>query len=397
METETKMSGSVHCFVHRFPPEVTGAGQQLKRVAEGLARRGMKMKFLTLGKKDAEERTESGLEVRRFRAERNAGTWSEVRTALRILRWISRERGKMRALQICGLSRVSYALLVWARAAGVPVVYRAAMFGGDEPEALRRERFGAWKVWQLGKADAVVVTTPRLEASFQAAFPGKEVWRIPNGVDCEEFRPAANERERAELREELGLRAEAKVIVTSGVACARKRTDFLLQAVAGVNGEAGDVQFVHLGAWGEEFAEEDARYRRVLEGIVARMAPGRMRVVGHTGQVAEYLRAADVFLFASAKEGCPNAVLEAMASGLPVVMTRLESVGEFLVRDGSEGVIVRDANDEEGFGRVVTELLAASEARRRMGESARKRAGEEFSMEKAVGKYEAMYRVLGVE
>jgi glycosyltransferase involved in cell wall biosynthesis len=125
---------------------------------------------------------------------------------------------------------------------------------------------------------------------------------------------------------------------------------------------------------------------RVVGPVVkqSRILERRLQGVDYIGKVqydqltAQY-RAADVFVLPSLSEGMGLVVLEAMATGLPVVVTR-ESGYEGVVRDGVEGFIV-PARDSEAIARKVEILANDGDLRARMGRAARRRA-EEFSWQR---------------
>lgn len=107
--------------------------------------------------------------------------------------------------------------------------------------------------------------------------------------------------------------------------------------------------------------------------LLGRLPPGR---------VAEVLRRADVFLHTSSAEGISNAVLEAMASGLPVITTDAGGMRE-AVRDGIDGFVVPVRGTDE-VARSLVALTADGELRRRMGASARARIVDEFRLDQQI-------------
>jgi glycosyltransferase involved in cell wall biosynthesis len=102
---------------------------------------------------------------------------------------------------------------------------------------------------------------------------------------------------------------------------------------------------------------------------------------------AEYAKS-NLFLFPSRHEGMPNAVLEAMASGLPVLATRI-SGNEELVLSGETGLLV-PAENPEALEQALRELLPDSEKRERMGNAARMRVEQAFGWQPASDRYHAI-------
>ena len=99
------------------------------------------------------------------------------------------------------------------------------------------------------------------------------------------------------------------------------------------------------------------------------------------------LAACDVFVLPSRREGFPGAVLEAMATERPVIVTPPASAG---VEDGHCGRIV-PTDDPEALAAAVMELLGDPESARRMGEAGRRHVVEHFSLEPMVRRYEEVY------
>lgn len=115
-----------------------------------------------------------------------------------------------------------------------------------------------------------------------------------------------------------------------------------------------------------------------------------VRFVGERVDVKDLLSAADIYVSASHEEGFSNAVLEAMAAGLPVVATRVGGTPD-AVQDGETGVLV-PARDPIAMGDAILRLCADSGQRVRMGAAGRRRVDAEFNIERCVAEYDAVYR-----
>lgn len=177
---------------------------------------------------------------------------------------------------------------------------------------------------------------------------------VHNGVDLARFRPPADGAERERLRAGLGLEGSVAVLAVGGVE-PRKNTLALLRAfvraaprLAAATGRrpllviAGGETLFDYRAYRDDFDRE-------LAGLLAsgRLAPGAVRLLGPVEQerLTALLRATDVFAFPSLKEGWGLVVLEAQASGLPVVASGISVLREYLV-DGENALLVPP--DDEG-------------------------------------------------
>jgi glycosyltransferase involved in cell wall biosynthesis len=116
---------------------------------------------------------------------------------------------------------------------------------------------------------------------------------------------------------------------------------------------------------------------------------GSVRFVGSRTDVPDLLRASDFFVHPSRTEGFSNAILEAMAAGLPVVACDVGGNPEAVV-DGETGRMV-PSRDAAAFASAIAELLADPEKRKAMGEAGRHRAAERFSLDRMVGEMESLY------
>lgn len=164
----------------------------------------------------------------------------------------------------------------------------------------------------------------------------------------------------------------AKVVATLGNIRRVKGHDVLIRAAARVVERFPAAQFV----FGGEVLERE--YFAELEGLVREL--GLERSVSFVGEVRElqpFLSSASVFVLPSRSEGFSNAIVEAMAAGLPVVATRVGGNAE-AVENGVNGFIV-DSEDVEAMAVAVTRLLEDEAMAQAMGEAGRKIAGERFT------------------
>jgi glycosyltransferase involved in cell wall biosynthesis len=172
------------------------------------------------------------------------------------------------------------------------------------------------------------------------------------------------------VRQEFGIRDHEVLTTVVARLVARKGHEDLLRAAAGF-------KLLFVG---------DGPHRRHLEDRGAILA-------GPRRDIPEILAASDIVALPSRfGEGCPNALLEAMAAGKPVIATRSGGTPE-LVLDGRSGLLVPP--EDVGALQAALERLAADPALRRMlGEGGRARAAAEFGVGRLVAAYEALYSEL---
>src|SRR5262249_3307336 len=112
----------------------------------------------------------------------------------------------------------------------------------------------------------------------------------------------------------------------------------------------------------------------------------RVRFLGRQDDLAPWYSAMDVFVLPSLWEGLPNAVLEAMSAGLPVVATRVDGVPE-AVDAAVTGLLCEPGDPQSLFG-AIQEMIVDPEERHAMGAAGRKRAAENFRVSDMIAAYE---------
>jgi glycosyltransferase involved in cell wall biosynthesis len=266
------------------------------------------------------------------------------------------------------------------RVLGIPAlvkVLRGGMLG--DAERLRRKRFGRWRAAALARGiDRFAVISSEIDAELAAlGVPPERRCFVPNGVDAERFQPLP-ELARAELRARLGV-GDAPLVVYAGRLVPEKRVGDLLVAWVRVREAHPAAQLLVLG--GGECAAE----------LHLRTPPG-VRFLGDVGDIAPYLRVADAFALPSGTEGLSNALLEAMAAGLPVVATAVGGAVD-LVESGENGQLVAPG-DTAALARALISLLAGRSRARRIGANARQRVTSGYSLNTVAERLLHLYRDL---
>lgn len=214
--------------------------------------------------------------------------------------------------------------------------------------------------------------------------PPERVEVLHNGVDTAALDPARCARRR-EVRRELGV-SEAGLLVTAvGRLAAVKNYPLLLRAFAQALRVLPEATLAVVGEGGEL-----GSLKALSEGL---NIGDRVRFTGFRKDIPEVLHASDLFVHTSLMEGLPNAVLEAMAMGRPVVATDVGGVPE-LVAHGETGLLT-PSGDEAALTKALLYLLNAPDARRRMGDAGRHRAQQCFDQDTQVLKLETYLERMG--
>jgi len=211
------------------------------------------------------------------------------------------------------------------------------------------------------------------EAIRYGLDPAK-AWVIRPAVDPNFFFPAQNQQSRKGVFR----------IVTIGSLIWRKGYEYALLAVRQLVDVGVPVQFDIIGDGPER--------QRVLYTVYDLGLQDHVRLLGRLPpeQVRDRLQQADVFLLSSLSEGISNAVLEAMACGLPVVTTDCGGMTE-AVTDGVEGFVV-PVRDPEAMAEALLKLWKDPELRKRMGKAARERVLREFSLDQQISAFLSLFK-----
>ncbi len=249
-----------------------------------------------------------------------------------------------------------------------------ACFQGGDYQRSRLERL--LRPFAL-RACAGLIIAPRTEirrVQARYALPSSKVARVFNPVDTYTWRP----KDRTEARRSLGIPLDARVAVWHGrVSLWKKGLDLLLDAWHRVCDERPGVELRLLLLGSGQDVEE---VRRHIAAMPLRGVMLRDEFVADREVVRRYLSAADVYTFPSRHEGLAVAPLEAMACGLPVVAADASGVPDMLEGGESSGGVVVPRNDSVAFAAALGRLLDDPVLSREMGERARSRVEDCFSL-----------------
>lgn len=265
---------------------------------------------------------------------------------------------------------------VAARRAGLPAVHTVHGWPFHE-----HQRAPVRRVWQgVERACAplarrlVVVADADREKGLAAGIGRPEQYAtIRSGLELDLYGPSA--RERAAVRQELGLPQDGVVVGAVNRLSPQKDPLTLLRALGPLLAARPDVRLLVVGDG-------------PLRGEVERLAGPQVVLTGLRTDVPRLLRAMDVFVTASLWEGLPRTVLQAMATGLPVVATAADGVVDVVV-EGRTGLLARPG-DGDGLGAQLARLLDEPDLGARLVTAAAARLPE-FDAHRMVAQLEDLY------
>jgi len=236
--------------------------------------------------------------------------------------------------------------------------------------------------WLYNRATHSIVTTgERLRETLvrENRFRAEHITSVPTGVDAARFRPAARNEARAALGLDPGLRYVGIVATLRSW----KGHLYLVEAFARLAAADAALRLLVVG---------DGPMRPVIEERISRLGiAAKVRLTGRQDAVERWFQAMDVFCLPSyANEGVPQAIVQAMLCGLPVVTTPVGSIVE-AVTDGATAIVVAP-KDPGALAAAIRRVLDDGALAARLGGEARTQAGRRFGREAMIDRMEAVFR-----
>jgi glycosyltransferase involved in cell wall biosynthesis len=337
------------------PPAYSGAGRQALGLARELAANGHHITFFTssCGEARREHQLICGVEVVRWRA---ASSRVRIEKALFLAGLAGHLLSRPRTYDVVHLHGSYFVLRLLRllkRPLGYAIVYKPTMVARDDPDAIAAVRPGLLRCVDRW----ICVASWSSESGLRAGIPGEKLVSLPNGVDLARFAPLPDA-DRAALRAEVRL-PERPVWAMVASMIPRKRIHLAVEAWALL--DRPRPLLVVVGPLGS-----DSPYvAEVLRLVELAGLKDDIRFLDYQENVERVLHVADAFVFTSGREGLPNAILEALAAGLPIVTTDFEAVedvraladGRMRSVDADPGALA-DAVAATSYDRVVPATLA---------------------------------------
>jgi glycosyltransferase involved in cell wall biosynthesis len=270
------------------------------------------------------------------------------------------------------------------------------LFGGRCMIKLRtgshvyKARLSSWSTrWRLltllRLADRIVAVNSEVEHMLHGlGLPPEQIVRVPNGVETDQFHPALTG-EKAKAYQRLRLPPRKTIFLSVGRLAPYKGVDVLLQAWA--------LLPAHIRLQAHLVVVGDGPRREELDQMIrASGIEGSVSMVGMQQAVRDYYWAADVFVLPSDTEGLSNALLEAMACGLPTIASKVGGALD-IVEMNKCGVLFEPGHVAQ-LADGITEMLARRDGWLDMGRCARQTVKAYADFATVVERYQDTYRDL---
>ena len=413
------MTIHIWVIIRLYYPNFSGAAIQAHQIFSKLVRQGFSVTVLTTGHFAATslrgQRTRrDGIDIRYLRKIRhkNWASVAEAGTLRKIIAYLEgllgtfsfgihtawtllREGQPDDIVRVYSPDQFSF-LPVWtAKVKGMHPVLHMTLLNSDDPGSIKEhwDKFsGVLRQESFYRAEAITgYSSEQIRSCLSAGLDSRKVFQIPAGVNVSKFMSSSTE-ERIIIRKRLGLKSDSRFIVFVGNAIARKGLDVLVAAFLQIRSQISGVELLIVGPY--DFS--DPRYKLasdLKDELEAADYLSHVHWIGRVDNVHDYMRAADIFCLPTRREGFGIVIIEAMAAGLPVVVARLEGVTTDIIQSDREGILITDHIPSDYAGALLRLLRDPSMAKS-MGNAARERVINEFSLEHVVERYAQLYREL---
>jgi L-malate glycosyltransferase len=270
--------------------------------------------------------------------------------------------------------QVVHACDFYANVFALPAALRARVpvrFGSRRDVALPERTSGQQRlqrfVYQLAHR-VIANSTAAAQRLVEEGVPDWKVVTIANGLALELFQPR-------------GTVPRRRIVTTVANLRPGKGHDVLLKAAARVVRRIPDVRFRIVG---------DGSRRADLERqATALRISAQVEFLGHREDVPQVLRESDVFAFPSFMEASPNALIEAMAAGLPIVATRIGGIPEAIEHERN-GILV-PPGDDRALAAAIVRVIERPDVAARLAEAARQHAESRYAFDRMVGEFQQLY------
>lgn len=233
----------------------------------------------------------------------------------------------------------------------------------------------------LSRYTDVLITINKEDYERAKTFKAGKVCYVPGvGIDLKKFRTDDNfyNSKRGELCAELNIPYDATILLSVGEVNKNKNHRVVIDAL----GKIGRKNIYYI-ICGRGPLVEDHKNRSKQLNIEKQVI-----LAGYRTDVADFYKISDVFVFPSLREGLPVSVMEAMASGLPVIATRIRGSSD-IVKDNVNGILL-DPMDVDGFENAIIELCDNPNMRKQIAAN-NKEKSLEYDLPKILSEYRKIY------
>ncbi|GMQ83637.1 MAG: hypothetical protein BMS9Abin06_0372 [Gammaproteobacteria bacterium] len=336
----------------------------------------------------------SGTPVHRIKLPDNKG---RERTQIyndKLLEHCSNPEYRPDVIQMVGpLKPMSIPLLRQLRDMHIPLLYAVTVAPPEPGRKKWFKRSQGDEVELFNLLDCIVTNNAPLHDYVRATGIKTRIEIIANGVDLERFHPAETAADKNPLREQLGIGPNDIVITSVGSISPRKGSGLILDAWARLASEFPNIHLLLVGPRKDLEQSKLKVFRRKMEKTIRQSgASERVHITGLCENVEAYQRVSDIFVLPSEREGMPNAVLEAMASRVPVIITPFKGLSSDLGTPGTHFLLSERSVD--ALSSALRQLIENPAQRSELSNQGYDWVRKTLNLDKSLDRYAALYHEL---
>jgi len=371
----------------RYFPIWGGAESQLQQLIPYLVSRGCTVEIVTRRWHLGMDRQEDidGVSVSRLGIP-GSSNWATLIFILSLLVFFIRNRTNVDIYHSHGAVNMGVFCRVAKILTGKKNVTKIATAG--RISKLSTKLYGRFLLALFKRSDAIICMTEEIQKELSDInTPAAAIRRITNGVNGNRFVPVSS-KQRILWRQHWGIKDSDKLILFSSRLVPRKGLDILLNGWPVIQENYPNIWLLIIGSGTDQSDSTEKQMREKVnrEKLI------NVQFLGETNKLEQYLGVADLFVFPSKQEGFPNALLEAMAAGLPVVASRIGGVID-IIEENKTGILFESGNSND-LALQISSCLARPETLKKMGKQARDYVLTQYSFEAIATQYVAVYRDL---
>lgn len=352
------------------PPVNAGGGKNAYNFAKFLSKKDFEVTLLSLNRKGKLKRRErtNGLKIVRI-LYFNYNLLTKVLSLLIILPGYFYHILKNQFVLVYGGNIIGFEFIILlGRLLGKTVVFRSTMFGEDDLETLIVRRFAGRIRKQIMQGINIYFSmNPAFTKSWFEVYKARDkVFESVQGVNVNNFFPVSI-KHKQELKGKLGFPTDKLIIITVGYLVKRKGFKEIFESLTKLK---IPFHYVVVG----NYSVPDYHYlvhinpeMKQLFDMGENILGSNVSFTGPVENVNEYLQAADIFLLNSRREGFPNALLEAMACGLPGIIREIPGIYDGVLTHGENALFPKDF---ENISECITNIHNQPELRVRIEQNA---------------------------
>ena len=378
-----------------YYPEISGAVLQCRQLIN-LLKNNIDFRILSGTSSDLNsvENSVDKIPITRIAINPKCG-FSQLASAFRIGQYFIFNCRYFDIVHLHGFSKKSILVIALSLLFRKKTIIKLTSFGEDDPISIKNRSALSWIFFM--RANSFISVSPAFQKSYEAAgLPPDKYWFVPNGVDVLRFRPpVAGERE--SLRSELGFGVDEVILIFIGHFSQDKQPHILYDAWLELFKKGVKSRIIFIGSTSPSNYEVDVDLVEKIKKDATKSAYSSfVTFIERTHQIEKYLRLSDIFVLPTLREGLPNVLLEAMATGLPSIITNLPGVTDWIVEDSKTGVLLSPPSKDK-LVHELEDLIADGAGRQEIGRAAREFIEHNFSAPTMASKVLQLYHNLSCQ